>query len=553
MSGVRNIWHGWISARVSVVGVAGLTLLSACNGVIGAPGGGADDGASGPGTTTGAGPSSGSSIGPPLRSSAGRRLSRREFKRSIQRLIGPDAPVDITILPDDTFTPFDNDVAEQSPSMLLVESAESIAHNLADWVVGAPDRLQRVVPCTPQSATDAACFEQFVKQFGKRVLRRPLDQDEVTSMLELLSYAKAPGQFSDAVSMALRLFLMHPEFIYRVEPGVSVADGKVRLSPYEVATRLSFVLQGVTPDDTLLTAADSGTLDTSDGILGEAKRLLAAEEGKVQLRRFHALWLGYSKLDTLPLQIKLRAESDALVDRATESTRDYLYLLRADETNIDAELATHYGLAPPASGFDWVSYGDARRRGIISQGMFAAAGAKFGDTSPTRRGKFIRERFLCQPVPLPKVNVDVDMPPMQKTANACKVDRYREHRADAVCAGCHGLMDPIGFGLENFDELGRYRDHDKDRPECPIDGVGQLDETTPFTGAKELATIVAGSPALEPCLGQYFIRFAAGRKLDDTDVLSAPWLADEMHKSGNTFVAMALAYVTHDNFRYREQ
>ena len=183
----------------------------------------------------------------------------------------------------------------------------------------------------------------------------------------------------------------------------------------------------------------------------------------MQLRRFHALWLGYSKLDTLPIQIKLRAETDALVDRATESARDYLYLLRADETNIDAELAMHYGLAPPASGFDWVSYGDARRRGIISQGMFAAAGAKFGDTSPTRRGKFIRERFLCQPVPLPKVNVDVDLPPMPKTANACKVDRYREHRADAVCAGCHGLMDPDWFRFSKTSTI-RWLPGSRQRP-----------------------------------------------------------------------------------------
>ena len=373
----------------------------------------------------------------------------------------PNAPVDITILPDDTLTPFDNDVAEQSPSMLLVESAESIAHNLADWVVGAPDRLQRVVPCTPQSATDAACFEQFVRQFGKRVLRRPLDQEEVTSMLELLSYAKASGQFTDAVSMALRLFLMHPEFIYRVEPGVSVADGKVRLSPYEVASRLSFVLQGVTPDDTLLAAADNGTLDTSAGVLGEAKRLLASDEGKVQLRRFHALWLGYSKLDTLPIQIKLRAETRRS-RRSRHRIRPRLPLpaaRRRDQHRCRA--GDSLRARPTCQRVRLGQLRNAPRRGIISQGMFAAAGAKFGDTSPTRRGKFIRERFLCQPVPLPKVNVDVDLPPMQKTANACKVDRYREHRADAVCAGCHGLMDPIGFGLENLDELGRYRAHDE--------------------------------------------------------------------------------------------
>src|SRR4029079_56190 len=118
------------------------------------------------------------------------------------------------------------------------------------------------------------CFQKFLEQFGKRVLRRPLDPEETTSLLELLSYSKTSGQFSDAVVMALRFFFMHPEFLYRVEPGLSVNAGKVRLSPFELASRLSFLLQGVTPDDTLLTAAGSGALDTSTGVLAEANRLL---------------------------------------------------------------------------------------------------------------------------------------------------------------------------------------------------------------------------------------------------------------------------------------
>ena len=112
---------------------------------------------------------------------------------------------------------------------------------------------------------------------------------------------------------------MHPEFIYRVEPGTPVGGGRVRLSGYEVASRMSFLLQGTTPDDALLTAAEDGTLDTPAGRRSQAERLLAAEEGKQQMRRFHAFWLGYSRLDSVPIQRKLRAETDALIDRATEA------------------------------------------------------------------------------------------------------------------------------------------------------------------------------------------------------------------------------------------
>jgi len=114
-------------------------------------------------------------------------------------------------------------------------------------------------------------------------------------------------------------------------------------------------------------------------------------------------------------------------------------------------------------------------------------------------------------------------------------------------------MDPIGFGLENFDEVGRFRDHDKDRPECPIDGVGQLDENTTFHGARELAGLIAQSPRLSACLAEHFVRFASGRRLDDSDRARARWLGGELELNGNSFVEMVLAYVTHENFRYREE
>jgi hypothetical protein len=479
-------------------------------------------------------------------------LTRQELQRSVQRLVGADAPLDITLLPDDALTPFDNDVIEQSPSLLLVESMEGIAQTLATWLVATPERMARVVPCTAAGAMDAACFAEFLQRFGMRVLRRPLNAEEVSAFSEVLSYAQASGQFKDAVAVALRIFFLHPEFIYRTEPGVANDNGRVRLSPYEVASRLSFLLQGMTPDDVLLAAAKDGSLETADGLSAQAKRLLASPEGKEQLRRFHAFWLSYSTLNALPIEQKLRTETDALVDRATEPERDFHYLLLANETRIDAELAAHYDMPPPVAP-EWVAYADAPRRGIISHGMFAAAGAKFGDTSPTRRGKFVRERFLCQTVQLPTVNVDVDLPPAAKTPNACKTERYRQHREDQVCAGCHALMDPIGFGLENFDELGKFRTHDKDRPECAIDGAGQLDDASPFTGAKELADLIAASPRFEPCVGEFFIRFAAGRQLDVKDHLRAQWLGGAMKTNNGSFAAMVLAYVTHDNFRYRDE
>jgi hypothetical protein len=535
-----------------LIWIAAIGLVAGCNGqILEHPPGSSET------TPPGDPPGVEAMAGPPLRSPGARRLSRQEVTRSLRRLLGPDVPADTSLLPSEKLTPFDNDVSEQSASMLVVESMEAISGEVAAWAVATPARLQGLLPCTPAGPADEACFGRFLDGFGRRVLRRALGSEERAEMLELIRYGRDSGRFADAVAMGLRFLLMHPEFIYRVEPGVSTVGGRTRLSGYEVASRLSFLLQGMTPDDTLLAAAEDGSLDTREGRRSQAERLIRSEEGKEQVRRFHAFWLGYSRLEATPLQAKLRLETDALVDRATEAARDYRHLLLADETYIDGELATHYGLAGEASAYGWVGYADAPRRGILSHGLFAAAGSKFDDTSPTRRGRFVRERFLCQTVPLPMagldVDVDVDVPPEGTTPDACKVDRYREHRENRDCASCHALMDPIGFGLENFDLLGRYRTHDEGRPECPIDGVGRLDDETPFTGAQELAMRVAESPRFLPCVTEHFLRFAAGRGLEDGDELRAQWLAEEMDRTGNSFAAMLLAYVSHENFRYREE
>lgn len=525
----------------------GLAGTLGCTGHIG------DAGKPGNGSPEGETPGSVTAAGPPTRVAV-RRLSRVELERSLHRLFGADLPVETSVLPADTLTPFDNDILEQSPSMLLVESLETIARSAATWITATPERMSRIVPCKPAAPDDAACFGRFVDQLGVRVLRRPLDAEDRAGLVDLVSYGKSTGDFGEGVRMVVRVLLLHPEFVYRVEVGVSKEGRTLRLSPYELASRLSFLLQGTTPDDALLESAKSGALDTDDGVQKTVTALLASPEAREQTRRFHAFWLGYAALESTPLHKKLRAETDALVDRATEPGRDFHYLLLADETYVDDELANHYGLPAPGA-FAWVKYGGAPRVGILSQGAFAAAGAKFGDTSPTRRGKFIRERLLCEPIalPPPDVTVDVDQPPVGKTPGACKTARYAEHRSNAVCAGCHARVDPIGFGLENFDKDGKYRTHDEDHPECPIDGVGELNKGQSFTGAKGLAPLLASSPQFVACFSEHFVRFAVGRSLDHTDGGRIEWLAREMTGKGSSFEALVRAYVTHPNFRVREE
>lgn len=483
---------------------------------------------------------------PVVERSSGRRLTRHEVQGTLEQVFGIGTIASVAQLPDEGLTPFDNDVQQQAESLRLVEAIEAVSIEVAAWVVAQPARMSAVLPCT---TADAACFARAASSLGRLMLRRPLEAAEVDEIVSLMSDPISGGTFPGAVGMLVRYLIVHPAFLYRVENGREGA--RAELTGFEIATRLSLLLVGRAPDGPLLDAAEAGTLATPEGRRVQATRLLDSAAGREQQRRFVAMWLGYSKLGASGLEAKMRAESDALVDRAFAPGADVRTLFSADETFVDAELAAHYGLLGGGQTPSFLSYGAADRRGILSHGSFSIAGAKFSDTSPTRRGKFVRERLFCQKIALPTVNVDVDQPPMSRDPNACKVDRYVAHRADPTCASCHAQIDPIGFGLENLDQLGRYRTHDEGRPECLISGRGQLDDNTPFTGPKELANLVATSARVPACLSNHLVRFAGGRAERVGDAEAANWLAAELQKEGYSVRALLLAWVAHPNYALR--
>ena len=151
------------------------------------------------------------------------------------------------------------------------------------------------------------------------------------------------------------------------------------------------------------------------------------------------------------------------------------------------------------------------RRGILSHGSLLSNGVRGSDTSPTRRGKFVSERLACTPIPPPPDDVNADEPPPDVSGQNCKADRYEAHRTQARCAGCHALMDGIGFGLENYDARGAYREHDDGKPECAIEGRGELQGVGAFSGPAELAALLAGSGELTSCLIQRLYQLGVGR------------------------------------------
>jgi hypothetical protein len=490
-----------------------------------------------------------------------RRLTVTEYDNVLRDLLLDGSRPAGAVLPEGR-DPFDNDLYAQEPSKALVQGTELLAQEAAARLMLDPPRRDKVVGCRPARADDQACFAQFVATFGRRALRRPLPDAELQRYGKLLALAAADGNFYSAIDAAVRVFLQHPEFLYRVEIGTPVpgAPGLFRLGPYEVAARLSFLLAATTPDDALLVRAQAGRLETAADLTAAATELMARTAARDQITRFHALWMGFEQLPHPPaLARPLQAETAALVARVVfQDRRPWQDLLRSDETFVPDMLVKHYGLpapAAPSSNARWVPYGASGRRGLLSHGSFLSLGNKFDDTSPTVRGKEIRERLFCDVIPPPPPEVNSDLPPADTPASACKWDRYAAHR-EGGCAGCHGQMDPIGFGLENYDAAGRYRTREAQQPQCLIEGKGELPDVGTFSGPAELAGLMLGTGRLNRCVATQFYRFATGRPLaneDDIDRKAVAALAQAIGNGDFRFDELVVGFVSAPAFAHRHE
>jgi hypothetical protein len=534
-------------ARLAAVAIVA-AAAAACDGKIGR---------NGSGTVTGAGGSAPRSDA--VSASVARRLSRAEIDATVRDLLGDTTNPASRYLAEDEYTPFDNDYTRQSASAALIDSLEATADDIAARVL-APATRSQIVPCTPTSAGDAACFRQVIETVGRRLFRRPLSEDEITAYLTLQSFATennptVPHDFYTAVGLVLRSMLQDPEFLYRIETGTPTSvPGVLRLDSYQIATRLSYFLLGSAPDDRLLDLAKTDGLATGDQRRTEATRLLADPRARDQVHRFHAMWLGYRAIPgSADLLAAFNTETTALIDKIVfDQPASYLTLFSSDQTYVNDLLADQYGLPHPAGGAGWVAYGASGRAGILSHGAVLAAFSKFSDTSPTQRGILVQTRLLCNAVMPPPANVNVDQPP-PATTSACKLDRYAAHRSVASCGVCHNNLDPIGTGLEQYDIGGKFRTHDDGHPECPVDGNGELPGYGTFNGPAELGQKLIESGKLEQCLVQHLLRYAVGRGLYPEEQGAVDTMAAGFKASSYSLTETLLDYVASDRFALRQE
>jgi hypothetical protein len=490
-----------------------------------------------------------------------RRLTRVQYQHAIEDLVGPGITLPAGLDLDNVLSGFASIGASLTTlSETVTEKLESAAMAVATQAL-APERRAQLVGCTPAAAWDEACARSFLTGFGRKAWRRPLRPEEVAQYLGLAQQgAEMLGDFWQGLGYALSGLLQSPHFLYRVEVGtLDPKSGWRVLDDWELATRLSFLVAGTTPDAALLDAAEARALTAPGGLRREAERLLDSARGRTAVRDFLNDLLRLDALDDLEqapadfplvtptLGASMREEALRFVAAIVQGgDGDFRRVFDSRTTFVNRELARLYGLPPPAgTGFVEVTLpGSGLRLGLLGQAAFLAPNAHEQTTSPTRRGKFMREVLLCHEIPEPPADVDTSLPPdRQGTPPRTMREKLAAHNAPA-CAACHAKMDPLGLAFENFDALGAFRDTEAGKP---IDASGDLDGQT-FAGPVELAGVLRRHADVESCLVRGLWRYGLGRvETEGEEGLIAGLTAAA--GGANRFRALLLGLVESEGFR----
>jgi hypothetical protein len=455
-----------------------------------------------------------------------RRLTPHEYDRTVLDLTGVASNFGERFAADPVVDGFSNDAASLVVSPLLAEQLRVAAESIA---TDAARSLARVSPCAPASPTDAVCARRFVETFGARAFRRPMGADEVQRYLALHQSIAMTEGFAEGVETVISTMLQSPHFLYRSELGVAVG-GQWQLTPWEVATELSYLFTGTMPDEALFDAARNGSLATPTGIEAQARRLAATPGARDAMRSFVRQWLDVEQLATVPkdqstfmaftpaVRASMRGEFDRFVD-AVLGRRGARFpeLLTSAFSFVDPTLATFYGLTPEgtadAQGFRRTSRLEMQRMGVLTLGAVMATHARPNASSPVHRGRIIRERLLCQVLPPPPPGLVVQ-PPMPDARRSVR-EQYAMHSSIRPCVDCHRLIDPIGFGFEFFDGVGRFRTNDNMRPiDASAEVRGSLRSDAMARDTRALVEHLAASPEVHDCFARQLFRYAFATRVD---------------------------------------
>jgi hypothetical protein len=494
-----------------------------------------------------------------------RRLTDAEYARTLQDLLGlggldHQIVSSFSVAPDvtgadDTFDDVVNVVVSaQRYAAYFTNAVTYVKEAFVDTTLRA-----RVVTCAPATPADDACTAQIMRAFGLRAWRRPLTDDEVTDLTAVVRADLATGDdFPSAIAEGVTTMLVSDSFLYRLEfdpPAPSVALHA--LTSYELATRLSYLLWSTTPDDALFALAATDDLQKPDVLTAQVTRMLADARSDGFVRNFLGQWLGFRTLDGAMLDRTpgwIPAEQASMFEEARLFATDFVQsdhtideLLTNDVNFVDSFLSSLYGFSAPAQagGFARLTNTTDARAGYLGLAAWLTLTSDLTASSPMTRGRWIDDQLLCELVPPPPN--DVPLPPATGTPR----QQYDDTRANTpTCAACHKLFEPLGLGLESFDQLGLFRTAYAGTVDL-VDPTGALPDGTPFQGLLGLVALVSKSPQLTTCAARQLLTYALGRTLTDADASRVAEIEAAWNQAGLTMRGLLAAIVTDDIFRYR--
>jgi hypothetical protein len=458
---------------------------------------------------------------------------------------------------------FPSDVPEGGESRLAFLSAMQIrGPTKVEGFAGSIPR-QKIFICQPKNAAEeSACSRQIITNLAQRAFRRQVTSEMLQPLLAFYASGHENGGFDAGIRDALAAILASPRFLYRTEVGDSATHS---LTDVELATRMSFFLWGSIPDEQLSKAAFSGALSKPEKLDAEVRRMVADPKAKSLVTDFGFQWLNMAKLaeiepdtrlfpnasGTLDVRPLLRRELELFLDSVLRSDQSVTTLLSADYTYLNETLAQIYGISTVKGGqFQRVTLPDSRRYGLLGKGAVLMVTAYPNRTAPVLRGAWILDRILGTPPYQPPAGVG-DLKPVAGKPATLR-ERFELHSKNPSCFSCHGVMDPLGFALENFDTIGQFRTRDPDTGEV-VDTAGVMSDGTKISGPDDLRRALLVHPErFVQTLTEHVMTYALGRPLEYRDMPVVRDIVRRAARDDNRFATIVSAIVASDAFRRRD-
>ena len=512
-----------------------------------------------------------------------RRLNRAEYNNTVRDLVGVDFRPADGFPTDDVGYGFDNigDVLSLPP--MLMEKYLSAAATISERAIvrpsdrrpsdPLPESHRRILfrePASPGEYLETA--RTILERFATRAYRRPATPAETVRLMSFVDLAFRNGDsFERGIQLAVQAVLVSPHFLFRVEldsrpratgqPARPSAGGEP-IGEYELASRLSYFLWSTMPDEELFRQAAEGKLHSPEILAGQVRRMLLDPKSRALVENFAGQWLQIRNLKTInpdrerfpgfdePLREAMLRETELFFDEVMRGDRSILDFLDADFTYVNERLARHYGMSGiTGEAFRRVRLDGQARGGLLTQASVLTVTSNPNRTSPVKRGRWVLEQILGSPPPPPPPEVSPLKEDRAAESGRSLRQRMEQHRAQASCAVCHNRLDPLGFGLENYDGVGAWRERDGG---LPVDASGTLPSGEAFRGPGELKTRLKARPReFARCLAEKLLTYALGRGVEESDRCAVDRIVKDIESSHYRFSALVIGVASSDPFLRR--